>query len=50
MVPLELVDYRYLERADGRYWVTTQTPERDANEAQEVPTAEAALLEAMRRS
>ena len=46
----ELVDYRYLERADGRYWVTTQTPERDANEAQEVPTAEAALLEAMRRS
>jgi hypothetical protein len=45
----ELVDYRYLERADGSYWVTTQAPVRDANEAQEVPASEADLLAAMRQ-
>ncbi len=44
----ELVDYRYLERADGRYWVTDQAPVRDANESQEVPAGEADLLAAMR--
>lgn len=44
----ELVDYRYLERADGRYWVTNQDPVRDANETQEVPAGEADLLAAMR--
>jgi hypothetical protein len=44
----ELVDYRYLERADGRYWVTDQAPVRDANETQEVPASEADLLTAMR--
>ncbi len=45
----ELVDYRYLVRADGRYWVAANAPERDANEAQEVPAAEAAMLAAMHR-
>lgn len=44
----ELVDYRYLERADGRYWVTNRDPVRDANETQEVPAGEADLLAAMR--
>lgn len=38
----ELVNYRYVER-DGhaRYRVVAVAPERDANEAQEVPVAEA---------
>ena len=45
----ELVDYRYLERADGRYWVSERTPDRDANEAQEVPADEAELLSRLRR-
>ena len=44
----ELVDYRYLERADGRYWVTNRDPVRDANETQEVPAGEADRLAARR--
>ncbi len=43
----ELVDYRYLERSAGIYRVATQPPVRDANEAQEVPAAEAAWLSAL---
>lgn len=46
----ELVDYRYLARADGAYWVTEQVPQRSANEAQEVPAGEAAWLGALIRS
>lgn len=44
----ELIDYRYLERADGWYWITTQELVRDATEAQEVPTDEATYLQALR--
>lgn len=40
----ELVDYRWLTRADGIYRVTDAVPARDANEAQEVPTDEARRL------
>lgn len=40
----ELVDYRYLSRADGRYWITDDEIERDAREAQEVPPDEARRL------
>ncbi len=43
----ELVDYRYLERADGVYRVTSAPPVRDANEAQEVPAGEAEWLAAL---
>lgn len=39
----ELVDYRYLAREGGTYWVNTDIGERDANEAQEV-AGEAAWL------
>lgn len=46
----ELVDYRYLLRQDGIYQVTQTVPERDANEAQEVPTDEAARLAALPRA
>ena len=46
----ELVDYRYLAREGGVYWVTEQLPERDANEAQEVPKGEEAWLGALIRS
>ncbi|HHX85258.1 MAG TPA: DUF2087 domain-containing protein [Actinomycetales bacterium] len=45
----ELVDYRYLTRVDGVYRVTETAPERDANEAQEVPAGEAAWLGALLR-
>lgn len=37
----ELVDYRYLSREAGVYWVSTEPPVRDANESQEVPAGEA---------
>lgn len=40
----ELVDYRWLTRADGVYRVTDTVPERHPNEAQEVPGDEAARL------
>lgn len=40
----ELVDYRYLVREGGTYWVTETLPVRDANEAQEVPADEAQRL------
>ncbi|WP_232547178.1 metalloregulator ArsR/SmtB family transcription factor [Propioniciclava soli] len=40
----ELVDYRYLAREGGVYWVNPDVPDRDANEAQEVPAGEAAWL------
>ncbi|MDO5504579.1 MAG: DUF2087 domain-containing protein [Actinomycetia bacterium] len=46
----ELVDYRYLLRADGIYRVTEVAPVRDANEAQEVPADEAARLAALPRA
>lgn len=46
----ELVDYRYLKREFGYYWVTDEVPERDANEAQEVPAGEADWLAALIRS
>ncbi len=38
----ELVDYRWLERADGVYRVADAVPERFPSEAQEVPTDEVA--------
>ena len=45
----ELVDYRYLVRADGVYRVADAPPERHPNEAQEVPTGESAWLGALIR-
>lgn len=40
----ELVDYRYLSREDGVYWVNTdRILERCANERQEVPLLESQL-------
>ncbi|MDO5678433.1 MAG: metalloregulator ArsR/SmtB family transcription factor [Propionibacteriaceae bacterium] len=46
----ELVDYRYLKRDFGYYSVTDEVPERDANEAQEVPEGEASWLAQLIRS
>ncbi|MFT3875082.1 MAG: metalloregulator ArsR/SmtB family transcription factor [Propioniciclava sp.] len=46
----ELVDYRYLVREAGVYRVNPTTPERDANESQEVPRGEEAWLVALIRS
>ncbi len=43
----ELIDYRYLKREAGRYWVNSDEPIRDANEAQEVPSDERAWLKAL---
>ncbi|MBK8758584.1 MAG: DUF2087 domain-containing protein [Actinomycetales bacterium] len=44
----ELVDYRYLTRGEGRYRVAEVDPERDVNEAQEVPPFEAEILAQLR--
>lgn len=46
----ELVDYRYLKREFGYYWMTDELPQRDANEAQEVPAVEKDWLAALIRS
>ncbi|HMR48617.1 MAG TPA: metalloregulator ArsR/SmtB family transcription factor [Arachnia sp.] len=46
----ELVDYRYLVRADGIYRVNDQLPTRDATEAQEVPAGEAEWFPALLRT
>lgn len=43
----ELVNYRYLSRADGRYRMAQTAPLRDANERQEVPRHEAAVIAAL---
>ena len=40
----ELVNYHYLERADGRYRTAAQAPERAAIERQEIPAWEAHWL------
>jgi hypothetical protein len=40
----ELVNYRYLERADGRYRAADRAPERAAVEQQEIPAWEAHWL------
>ena len=40
----ELVEYRYLEREDGRYRVVSTVPVRGSQEAQEVPVWEAVWL------
>jgi hypothetical protein len=40
----ELVNYRYLERADGRYRTVAQAPTRSAIERQEIPAWEAYWL------
>ena len=40
----ELVNYHYLERADGRYRTAAQAPTRSAIERQEVPAWEAHWL------
>lgn len=40
----ELVNYRYLERADGRYRVVARAPMRSALERQEIPDWEAVWL------
>jgi hypothetical protein len=40
----ELVNYHYLERADGRYWVAETAPVRSRVELQEIPGWEAAWL------
>jgi hypothetical protein len=40
----ELVNYRYLERADGRYRVVATAPERSRIEVQEIPAWEAVWL------
>ena len=41
----ELVNYRYLEREDGRYRTAAQAPERAAIERQEIPAWEAHWLQ-----
>lgn len=41
----ELVNYRYLERRDGRYRTSARAPERSAIERQEVPDWEDRWLE-----
>ncbi len=41
----ELVNYRYLERQDGRYRTAARAPERSAIERQEIPAWEAHWLE-----
>lgn len=41
----ELVNYRYLERQDGRYRTATRAPERAPIERQEIPAWEAHWLE-----
>lgn len=41
----ELVNYRYLEREDGRYRTAARAPERSAIERQEIPDWEAHWLE-----
>ena len=46
----ELVDYGWLLRADGIYRVTEVPPHRTPDEAQEVPTDEAARLAALPRA
>lgn len=46
----ELVDYRWLTRADGIYRVTDEVPARSVNEAQEVPTDEAHRLARLPRA
>lgn len=46
----ELVDYRYLTRADGIYRVADAPPVRDANERQEVPSGEAEWLGSLIRA
>lgn len=43
----ELIEYGYLHRSGFVYQVTDEVPERDANEAQEVPKGEAAWLRAL---
>jgi hypothetical protein len=40
----ELVNYHYLERADGRYRVAGQAPDRTAMQLQEIPAWEAVWL------
>jgi hypothetical protein len=40
----ELVNYRYLERGDGRYRVSDQAPTRAPHELQEIPAWEACWL------
>lgn len=40
----ELVDYRWLRREHGTYWVSDEVPRRGPDEAQEVPRDEAARL------
>ena len=40
----ELVNYRYLERADGRYRTAAQAPARSVIERQEIPACEAYWL------
>lgn len=42
----ELVNYHYLERADGRYRTAAHAPERTAIEVQEIPAWEAYWLPA----
>lgn len=46
----ELVDYRWLQRADGIYRVTDEVPERYPGELQEVPADEAARLARLPRA
>ena len=41
----ELVNYRYLEREDGRYRTAARAPERSAIERQEIPAWESHWLE-----
>lgn len=40
----ELVNYHYLERAEGRYWVVKAAPVRSRVELQEIPAWEAVWL------
>lgn len=46
----ELVEQGYLLREAGRYWLTTEVPERTGNLAQEVPNWEALWLPVHLRS
>lgn len=44
----ELVNYGYLQRAHGNYWMSPADPSHDSNIQQEVPDSEQAYLRALR--
>lgn len=45
----ELVNYGYLQRAHGNYWMSPEDPVHGTNVQQEVPSSERAYLQALRQ-